>query len=280
MDIRYSMNQADYKRKTTEELRKEFLIGELYVENQVTFVYSHVDRMVIMGCMPTTETVPLNKGIDVWKAFGSDYILQGREMGIFNLGGNGTIISDGVEYKLGYKDCLYLTKGNKEVTLSSDDVKNPAKYYMTSAPAHCSYKNKLIKINEAAKKPLGSEETSNKRTIYQFIHPDVLETCQLLMGLTALEEGNVWNTMPCHLHDHRMEVYMYFELPKDNVVFHMMGSKEETRHLVMHNYDAVISPSWSIHGGAGTSNYSFVWAMCGENKTFTDWEVLDTVELK
>lgn len=280
MDIRYSANQRDFKRYTTEETRKEFLIEKLFEADEVIAVYSHVDRMVTMGVMPVKETVPLNKGIDIWKNFGTQYFLERRELGMFNLGGAGQVTCDGQTYKLGHKDCLYLTMGNKEVAFASDAAAQPAKFYIVSAPAHCSYENKLIRIEDAAKKPLGAMETSNKRVINQFIHPDVLKTCQLSMGMTVLEPGSVWNTMPAHTHERRMEVYCYFDIPKDNVVFHMMGEGQETRHIVMQNEQAVISPSWSIHAGAGTSNYTFIWAMGGENQAFDDMDVIPTTELR
>ena len=280
MDIRYSANQRDFKRYTTEETRQEFLIENLYVANEVVAVYSHVDRMVTLGCMPTTEVVSIDKGIDIWANFGTQYFLERREIGIFNIGGAGTITADGETFKMGYKDCLYITKGTKEVTFASDDAENPAKFYMVSAPAHKSCKTTFIPIEKAAKRPLGAMETSNKRTINQFIHPDVLETCQLSMGMTVLDPGSVWNTMPSHTHERRMEIYMYFEIPENNVVFHMMGEGNETRHIVMQNEQAVISPSWSIHSGAGTSNYTFIWAMGGENQAFDDMDNIPTTELK
>ena len=280
MDIRYSCNQRDFKRYTTEETRNEFLIENLFVADEVTAVYSHVDRMVTLGIMPVNESVPLDKGIDIWANFGTQYFLERRELGMFNVGGEGTVTVDGAVYELGYKDCLYITKGAKEVTFQSKCPCSPAKFYIVSAPAHCSYETRLIKIADAAKKPLGALETSNKRVINQFIHPDVLKTCQLSMGMTVLEPGSVWNTMPAHTHERRMEVYFYFEVPENNVVFHMMGEGQETRHIVMQNEQAVISPSWSIHAGAGTSNYTFIWAMGGENQAFDDMDVIKTTELK
>ena len=280
MDIRYSFNQRDFKRYTTEEIRKEFLIDTLFLPDTLTCVYSHVDRMVTLGCMPASKPVSIDQGIDVWKNFGTGFFLERREIGIFNLGGEGTVTADGQVYTLGRKDCLYLTKGNKEVSFASKDAGNPAKYYMVSAPAHCAYENKLITIAQAAKKPLGSLETSNKRVINQFIHPDVLKTCQLSMGLTVLEPGSVWNTMPVHTHERRMEVYFYFDIPENNVVFHMMGEGKETRHVVMQNEQAVISPSWSIHAGAGTASYTFIWAMGGENQAFDDMDGIPTTELR
>ena len=280
MDIRYSCNQRDFKRYTTEETRREFLIEKLFVEDQVTAVYSHVDRMVTVGIMPVNRALPIDDGMDVWHNFGTHYFLERRECGMFNVGGAGKVTVDGEVYALGYKDCLYIGQGAKDVTFASDDPKAPAKFYLVSAPAHCHYDNRLIKIADANKKPCGAAETSNKRVINQFIHPNVLKTCQLSMGMTVLEPGSVWNTMPCHTHERRMEVYFYFEVPQDNVVFHFMGEGDETRHIVMQNEQAVISPSWSIHAGAGTSNYTFIWAMGGENQAFDDMDNIPTTELK
>ena len=280
MDIRYSANQRDFKRYTTEEIRGEFLIEDLYKKDEVVAVYSHVDRMVTLGCMPVEEVISISKGIDVWANFGTDYFLERREIGIFNIGGAGKIKADGEVFEMGYKDCLYITKGTKEVTFESNSPESPAKFYMVSAPAHTSYQTTFIPIEKAAKKPLGSMETSNKRVINQFIHPDVLKTCQLSMGMTVLEPGSVWNTMPAHTHERRMEVYMYFEVPENQVVFHMMGEGTETRHIVMQNEQAVISPSWSIHSGAGTSNYTFIWAMGGENQAFDDMDNIATTDLR
>jgi len=280
MDIRYSCNQRDFKRYTTEETRKEFLIERLFTPDTVEVVYSHVDRMVTMGIMPVRETVSIDKGIDIWHNFGTKFFLERRECGMFNVGGAGKVTVDGTVYALDYKDCLYITKGAKEVLFQSCDSEKPAKFYLVSAPAHCSYENKLIKIQDANKRPVGDAATSNKRVINQFIHPTVLKTCQLSMGMTALDVGSVWNTMPAHTHERRMEVYFYFEVPKDNVVFHMMGEGQETRHIVMQNEQAVISPSWSIHAGAGTSNYTFIWAMGGENQEFDDMDTIPTTELR
>lgn len=280
MDIRYSCSPNDVKCYTTEELRKEFLIENLYTPDKVNAIYSHVDRMVTLGCMPVSKKLSIDDGIDVWKNFGTHYFLERREIGIFNLGGAGKIEADSKIYELGYKDCLYITKGTEKVYFSSDDANNPAKFYMVSAPAHTSYETKLIKIADAAKRPLGDSATSNKRVINQFIHPDVLKTCQLSMGLTQLESGSVWNTMPAHTHERRMEIYTYFEIPDNNVVFHFMGQGQETRHIVMKNFDAVISPSWSIHSGAGTASYTFIWAMGGENQEFDDMDVINPTDMK
>ena len=280
MHIRYSANQKDFKHYTTDEIRNEFLIEDLYQPDKVVAVYSHVDRMVTLGCMPVHEVVPIDKDIDVRSNFGTNYFLERREVGIFNIGGEGEIVADNEVFTLGYKDCLYITKGTKNVTFKSLDRNNPAKFYMVSAPAHIAYKTAFISIKDAAKKPLGDNKTSNKRVINQFIHPDVLPTAQLSMGMTVLDEGNVWNTMPAHTHERRMEIYMYFEVPKDNVIFHLMGEPHETRHIVMKNEMAVISPSWSIHAAAGTSNYTFIWAMGGENQTFDDMDVIKNEDLR
>lgn len=280
MDIRYSANQRDFKRYTTDEVREEFLISDLYREDEIVMVYSHVDRMVTVGCMPVDDKVSLEKDIDTMKIFGTNYMLERREIGIFNIGGAGEVEVEGEKYILDYKDCIYIPKETKDVYFSSANKNNPAKFYMVSAPAHKVCELKLITMDEANKKSLGSIENSNKRIINQYIHPDVLETCQLSMGLTSLEEGNVWNSMPPHTHERRMEIYMYFELGDDDIVMHFMGESSETRNVVMRNEEAVISPSWSIHCGAGTSNYSFIWAMGGENQTFDDMDNLEKVELK
>ena len=280
MDIRYSANPKDVKRFTTKELRREFLVDGMYVADEVMATYSHVDRMVILGIMPVAETLPIDKGIDIMANFGTEFFLERREVGFFNIGAPGVCTVDGTEYAMGNRDCIYIAKGAREVTFKSNDRDNPAKFYGISAPAHRSLTTKHISIADAAQMPIGATETANKRIIYQFIHPDVLETCQLLMGLTILDTGNVWNTMPAHTHERRMEVYTYFDMPEDGAVFHMMGHPKETRHLMIKNYDAVISPSWSIHAGCGTSSYSFIWAMGGENQVFTDMDVIDIAKLK
>lgn len=280
MEIRYSANQRDVKRYTTEELREEFLIQTLYQPDTVQAVYSHVDRMVTLGILPVKESVSIDKGIDIWHNFGTQFFLERREVGFFNLGGSGVCTVDGTAYPMGLKDCLYITQGAKSVVFQSDDAKNPAKFYGVSAPAHCAYETRLIKLADAAKKPCGAPETANQRVINQFIHPDVLKTCQLSMGMTVLEPGSVWNTMPVHTHERRMEIYTYFDIPEGHAVFHLMGEPTQTRHIVMQNFDAVISPSWSIHAGAGTSNYTFIWAMGGENQAFDDMDAVPTPEVR
>lgn len=280
MDVRYSCSQRDFKRYITDEIRREFLIENLFTPDVVNTVYTHIDRVVVIGCMPVNGSVPIDKGMDVWASFGSNYFLERREAGVFNVGGSGSVYVDGKSFGMDNKDCLYITRGAREVVFESKNPDMPAKFYLVSVPAHRSYETKLIRISDAAKKHMGSVETCNKRVINQFIHPDVLDTCQLSMGLTELEPGSVWNTMPVHTHERRMEVYMYFEMPEDHVVFHLMGEGNETRHIVVKNEQAVISPSWSIHAGVGTRNYTFIWAMAGENLVYDDMDVITTSELK
>ena len=276
MDIRYSTGKEPFKRMNTDELREEFLIADIFRPDDVTAVYSHVDRIVTMGAMPVKETISIDKNIDCWKNFGVSYLLERRELGAINIGGKGKIIVDGTEYPMDHFDGIYVPMGTKEVKFASDDASNPAKFYMCTTPAHRPYPIKLIPLKDAIHKHLGSQTTSNERTINQYIHPDVLDTCQLSMGLTHLEPGSVWNTMPAHTHERRMEVYFYFDIPEDNVVFHFMGEPSETRHIIMHNEEAVINPAWSIHSGCGTSNYTFIWAMAGENRAYDDQDVLKT----
>jgi 4-deoxy-L-threo-5-hexosulose-uronate ketol-isomerase len=280
MNIRYSTGPNDLKHYTTQQLRDEFLIAGLYQADQVIATYTHVDRAVVVGIMPVQGAVNLEKGMDVWATFGTHFFLERREIGFFNIGGTGTCTVDGVEYRLGNKDCLYITRGAKTVTFASADAANPAKFYGASYPAHASYETRFISIADAAKKPLGAQKTSNKRVINQFIHPDVLPTCQLSMGLTILEEGSVWNTMPVHTHERRMEVYTYFDIQDGNVVFHLMGQPQETRHIVVQNEEAVISPSYSIHAGCGTGSYAFIWAMGGENQAFNDMDAVATSAIR
>ena len=280
MDIRYSAHPKDVARYTTEELRKEFLITDLYQPDTVQATYSHVDRMVVLGILPVNEVVSIDKGIDIWANFGTHYFLERREAGVFNLGGPGFIEADGVKFDLDFEDCLYIAKETKDVKFGSVDKNNPAKFYLCSTPAHKVCKTTFLSMADANKRPLGGEEHSNKRVINQFIHPDVLETCQLSMGLTQLAPGSVWNSMPCHTHERRMEVYTYFGMPQEDVVIHFMGQPTQVRPLVMQNFDAVISPSWSIHCGCGTTNYTFIWAMGGENQAFDDMDNLVPNQLR
>ena len=275
MEVRQASNAKDVKHYTTERLREEFHIANLFTKDNVRMVYSHIDRIITAGLMPVRQTLKLEAG----KELASEYFLQRREMGCINIGGKGIIKVDGVEYEMNPRDGIYIGKGNKEITFKSLDETEPAKFYVSSCPAHTSYPTVKIDITKAKKVPCGSVEECNKRVINQYIHPAVMKSCQLSMGLTNLESGSNWNTMPCHTHDRRMEVYMYLDMGENDVVFHMMGEPTQTRHIIMHNEEAVISPSWSIHSGVGTRNYSFIWAMCGENQEFTDMDHIENKDL-
>lgn len=276
MEVRYDTHPNDAMYYTTEELREHYLIENLFEKGKINTVYSHVDRIIVGAATPADKALKLEAGDELR----AEYFLERRELGIINIGAKGKVILDGVEYTLGNKDGLYVGRGTKEVIFESEDDKNPAKFYFNSAPAHTTYPTVFIDMEKANKRPIGTMEDSNKRTIYQYIHPDVLQTCQLSMGLTKLEEGSMWNTMPCHTHERRMEVYLYFDLPEDAAVFHLMGQPQETRHIIMRNEQAVISPSWSIHSGVGTHCYTFIWGMVGENQDFDDMDHCKTNELK
>lgn len=276
MEIRGAVNIEDAKHYTTERLRNEFLIEDLFVPEKIKMVYSHIDRIIVGGSYPKNEELILRAG----KEIGANYFLERRELGIINIGGKGGVVIDGEKYSLEPKDGLYIGMGTKDIIFTSDDASAPAKFYFNSAPAHKTYPTVKVVASEAKPQHLGSVENSNKRTINKYIHPDVCKSCQLLMGMTILEPQNIWNTMPCHTHERRMEVYFYFNIPDDNVVFHYMGEPKETRHIVLRNEQAVISPSWSIHSGVGTSNYIFIWGMVGENQTFSDMDDVKMVDLK
>ena len=276
MEVRDAANAKDVKYYTTDRLREEFHIANLFTKDNIRMVYSHIDRIIVIGMMPVKAVLRLQAG----KELAADYFLQRRELGCINIGGKGVITIDGVEYEMNPRDGIYVGMGNKELSFRSVDENDPAKFYMTSCPAHTAYPTVKIDITKARKVPCGSVEDCNKRVINQYIHPEVMKSCQLAMGLTQLEVGSNWNTMPSHTHDRRMEVYLYLDMGRNDAVFHMMGEPKETRHIVMHNEEAVISPSWSIHSGVGTKNYSFIWAMCGENQEFTDMDHIETRELR
>ena len=276
MEIRYASSNKDSKNYDTKRLREEYLIENLFIENEIKLVYSHIDRIIIGGIFPITEKIKLKGG----KELGSNFFLERRELGVINIGGPGIIILDDEEFSLNNKDAIYVGLGIKEVFFKSLDIKNPAKFYLNSAPAHCKYPTALITLEKARKVKMGDISTSNKRIINQYIHPDVCKSCQLVMGMTVLEDGSVWNSMPAHTHDRRMEVYFYFDMNENTRIFHFMGEPNETRHVVMKNEMAIISPSWSIHSAAGTSNYTFIWAMGGENQAFDDMDVIKNEDLR
>ena len=276
LDTRYANHPEDSKHYTTEELRKHYLMETVFVADEVNLMYSHVDRVIAGGVMPVETEVKL----EGCKELGSEFFLERRELGLINIGGSGKIVLDGVEYKMAPKDGLYVGMGVKEITFISDSAENPAKYYVNSAPAHVAYPTVKIDIANANAVHLGDLENSNKRTIFQYVHPAVCKSCQLLMGMTVLDPNNMWNTMPTHTHERRMEVYFYFNMDENTRVFHLMGQPHETRHIVMANEQAVISPSWSIHSGVGTKNYTFIWGMAGENQTFTDMDHIAMDQLR
>ena len=276
LDIRYSNHPDDSKHYDTAELRKNYLIEKVFVADEIALTYSHQDRMIAGGAMPVKEELKLGST----KELGTEYFLERREMGIINVGGKGVITLDGTEYELDHKDGMYIGMGTKEISFRSADAEKPAKFYINSSPAHKTYPTVFITKEKANHRPLGSEENMNKRVVNQYIHPNVCESCALQMGMTELDKTSSWNTMPSHTHERRMEVYFYFELEDDNIVFHFMGQPQETRHIIMHNEQAVISPSWSIHSGTATSNYTFIWGMCGENQTYDDMDTIGNLDLR
>lgn len=276
LDIRYSNHPDDSKHYDTETLRRNYLIEKVFVGDEISLTYSHQDRIIAGGAMPVTKSLSLGSA----KELATNYFLQRREMGIINVGGKGVVTLDGTDYTLDYKDGLYVGMGTKDISFKSVDGSKPAKFYINSCPAHQTYPTVFITKEKANHVACGDPLNLNKRVINQYVHPAVCKSCQLSMGMTELDPTSCWNTMPCHTHERRMEVYFYFELEEDNIVFHMMGTKEETRHIIMHNEQAVISPSWSIHSGVATSNYTFIWGMCGENQTFDDMDHIGNLELK
>jgi len=276
MEIRNAINPQYARSLTTECLRQEFLVQGLFSPGELKLVYSHFDRIIIGGICPRKPiSIQVSREI-----IGSDYLLERREMGIINIGSRGTVNVDGKEYVLDRKDGLYIGMGTRNIQFSSENPKDLAKFYLNCATAHKTYPTEKIELSQIKPVPLGSAEEANRRTLYKYIHPDGIKSCQLVMGLTILEPGNVWNTMPCHTHVRRMEVYLYFDIKEDAVVFHLLGESTETRHIVVRNEEAVISPSWSIHSGVGTRSYTFIWGMVGENQIFTDMDEVPIKALK
>ncbi|MCL4109540.1 UNVERIFIED_CONTAM: hypothetical protein GTU68_038935 [Idotea baltica] len=271
MEQRYESNPREVEMMNTEELRENFLIEEIFEEGEANFVYSHYDRMVVGGVVPSKKEISL----DTFDELKSEYFLERREIGIINVGGAGRITADGEVFDLDKLSCLYLGKGTKEVNFASTNAKDPSSFYCFSAPAHKELPAKLFSKADALPVTLGSSETANERTIYKYIHNDGIDSCQVVMGLTVMHKGSVWNTMPAHTHDRRSEIYLYFDVPENHGIMHFMGEPQQTRHMWVQNNQAIISPPWSIHSGSGTSSYSFIWAMAGENKDFTDMDFLE-----
>ncbi|MDH1086744.1 5-dehydro-4-deoxy-D-glucuronate isomerase [Pantoea brenneri] len=278
MDVRQSIHSDHARQLDTNALRREFLIETIFTADNYTLTYSHIDRIIIGGVMPVNN--PVTIGDEMGKQLGVSYFLERRELGMINIGGPGLVEVDGKSWEIGHEEALYIGKGARNLLFRSLNPAQPAKFYYNSAPAHATFPDKKITLQEAATATLGDPATSNRRTINKFIVPDVLPTCQLTMGLTKLEEGSLWNTMPCHTHERRMEVYFYFDMSEESAVFHMMGEPQQTRHLLVHNEQAVISPSWSIHAGVGTQRYTFIWGMVGENQVFDDMDHVKISELR
>ena len=287
MELRTAASPRDVKHYTTDRLREEFLIQGLFTLGEIKMVYSHIDRIITGAAVPGKEILKLAAGEELR----AEYFLQRREMGIINIGGDGVITVDGKEYQVAHKEGMYIGMGAKEITFASKEEETPAKFYFNSTPAHHTYPTVLIKpegeqeegvviVKPENKVELGTLEQSNHRTICKYILPGQVESCQLEMGMTKLEPGSVWNTMPSHTHDRRMEVYLYFDIPEDAFVMHFMGEPTETRHIVMRNEEAVISPSWSIHSGCGSQAYTFIWGMAGENQDFDDMDNIDNKDLR
>ena len=287
MELRTASSPKDEKYYDTTRLREEYLIDDLFQPDDIKLVYSHIDRIITGSAVPVNKELKLTAGDELR----AEYFLQRREMGVINIGGAGVITIDGKKYDVDYKQGMYIGMGSKDVSFASVDASKPAKFYINSAPAHKTYPTVLIKregtpsedvviIKDENKKELGSLEQANHRVINKYILPGQVETCQLEMGMTELMPGSVWNTMPCHTHDRRMEVYLYFDIPEDALVMHFMGEPTETRHIVMRNEQAVISPSWSIHSGCGTQAYTFIWGMVGENQDFDDMDDCAMTDLK
>jgi 4-deoxy-L-threo-5-hexosulose-uronate ketol-isomerase len=276
MKVRYSPDPIRFCRMTTQEVRENFLIESLFAPDEIEMVYSDVDRAIAGSAVPVKGVLALTSAEELR----ADYFCQRRELGILNIGDAGIVTVDGQTYNMASTDCLYVGRGSKDIAFASDDAAKPAKYYLLSYPAHAEYPTRHIQVEQAAPVQLGSIEASNKRTIYKCIHPDGVKSCQLVMGFTVMEPGCVWNTMPPHTHERRMEVYMYFNVPADARVFHYMGKPEETRHIAVADGQAVISPSWSIHSGVGTAAYTFCWGMGGENQAFDDMDHIKIEDMK
>jgi len=276
MEIRYAADPVRFSRMTTEELRENFLIHSLFKKETIEMIYSDTDRVIIGSALPVDSPLILSTTDELRAA----YFTERRELGALNIGGKGTIEVNSDAYEMEKLDCLYIGKGNEKISFKSNNPDDPAAFYLLSYPAHTQYPTKLSRKKDAELLNLGSDENSNKRMIYKHIHPDGIESCQLVMGVTLMAEGNVWNTMPPHTHERRMEVYLYFDIEESDRVFHLCGQPHETRHIVVSNRQAVISPSWSIHCGVGTSAYNFCWGMGGENQSFDDMDHLDIGDLK
>jgi len=276
MQVRHAVHPEHAASMKSDALREHFLIDAIFSPKKIKLVYSHNDRLIVGGIYPDTPmTLDVDKNI-----IGADFFLERREMGVINIGGAGKIKVDDISYSMEHKDGLYIGKGSKNLSFESNDTANPSKFYINSSPAHATFPTEKVSFDDIEPDHLGELENCNKRSIRKYFHPQGIKTCQLVMGMTTLEKGSVWNTMPVHTHERRMEAYFYFNMAQDQLVFHLMGTPSETRHIIVRNHEAVLSPSWSIHSGAGTSNYTFIWGMAGENQTFTDMDGVPMSELR
>jgi 4-deoxy-L-threo-5-hexosulose-uronate ketol-isomerase len=278
MELRQAIHSEHAKTLDTAGLRRHFLVERIFTRDALELTYSHIDRILVGGAWPVTR--PVEVPASIGKSLGVSHLLERRELGAINVGGDGWVEVDGVRHRVATQEAIYVGQGAQQLTFGSADASQPAKFYLNCAPAHTAYPTRTITLEQASPETLGSPATSNRRTIYKLIVPEVLPTCQLSMGMTKLEPGNLWNTMPCHTHERRMEVYFYFGMPDDAAVFHMLGEPQETRHIVVHNEQAVISPSWSIHSGVGTQAYTFIWGMVGENQVFKDMDPIAVSDLR
>lgn len=273
---RYAVGRGEFARFKMSEIVDNFLVGKLFRPNHIEIVYTHYDRFIVGGAMPVDETVSLGS-VDELRA---EYFLERREIGIINVGGPGIVVADDGEYELGHKEAIYIGRGNRKIELSSGGAENPAKFYFNSAGAHQTYPTKRVGLADAEVTPLGDRLTANERVINKLIVTGTVDSCQLQMGMTELKPGSVWNTMPAHTHARRMETYFYFDLPDDQAVCHFMGPRDETKHVWIGNNEAVVSPPWSIHSGVGTTNYTFIWGMAGENVDYADMDTFQPSEFR
>lgn len=278
MKFKQAIHSEHAKRLDTDGLRSHFLVERVFVPGEITLTYSHVDRVIVGGIMPTDAPLAFASSLGAYT--GTSYFLERRELGMVNIGGDAVVSVDGQRFELAAKEALYIARGAREVVFESATPSRPAQLYFNSAPAHATCTTRKITLAEASPQTLGDAKTSNRRTIYKYIVPGVVDSCQLVMGMTQLDEGSLWNTMPCHTHERRMEVYFYFDMADDAVVFHMLGEPRETRHIVVGNEQAVVSPSWSIHAGVGTQAYTFIWGMAGENQVFADMDHVAMQDLR
>lgn len=278
MDVRHAIHHTQAETLGTEDLRRHFLVTDLFRPGEVTATLTHYERMMVLGIAPGVG--PLALAPELGKPVGTAFLLERREFGAVNIGGPVRVVADGETFDLDTQEAIYLSMGTKDVSFESLDAAKPAKLFAASCPAHVRHPSRKITVADASPAPMGSVATANERVIYKYVHPGLMPTCQLVLGLTRLSTGSVWNTMPCHTHDRRMEAYFYFELPPDGMVVHLMGRPEATRHVIVRNEEAVVSPPWSIHSGAGTSAYAFIWAMGGENQVFSDMDHVAMGDLK